>query len=36
MRWAGQVAGMRKVRIAYGMWVGKPEGKRPFCRHRRR
>jgi hypothetical protein len=28
--WAGHVAGMGKRRVLYRVWVGKPEGKRPF------
>jgi hypothetical protein len=36
MRWAGHVAGMRKTRNAYRILVGKPEGKRPLGRPRRR
>ena len=34
MRWVGHVARMR--RGVYRGLVGKPEGKRPFGRHRRR
>jgi hypothetical protein len=34
-RWAGHVARMEK-RNAYGLLVGKPEGKRPLGRPRRR
>jgi hypothetical protein len=33
MRWAGHVACMREMRIAY---VGKPERRRPLGRHRHR
>jgi hypothetical protein len=33
MRWAGHVAGIGK-RKAYGILVGKPEGKRPLGRPR--
>jgi hypothetical protein len=36
MRWAGHVARMWKTRNAYGILVGKPEGKRPLGRPRRR
>jgi hypothetical protein len=36
MRWAGQVARMGKKRNAYRILVGKPEGKRPLGRSRRR
>jgi hypothetical protein len=36
MRWAGHVARMGKPRIAYRILVGKPEGKRPLGRPRRR
>ena len=36
LRWAGHVARMREVRGAYGVLVGKPEGKRPLGRPRRR
>ena len=36
MRWAGHVARMRKVRGVYRVLVGKPEGKRPLGRPRRR
>jgi hypothetical protein len=36
MRWAGNVARMRKKRNAYWILVGKPEGKRPLGRPRRR
>jgi hypothetical protein len=35
MRWAGHVARMRE-RHAYRIFVGKPEGKRPLGRPRRR
>jgi hypothetical protein len=28
MRWGGDVAFMREKRQTYGVWVGKPEGKR--------
>jgi hypothetical protein len=35
MRWAGHVAGMME-RNAYRILVGKPEGKRPLGRSRRR
>ena len=36
MRWAGQVAHMGKERGVYSFLVGKPEGKRPLWRPRRR
>jgi hypothetical protein len=36
MRWAGQVARMREKMDAYRILVGKPEGKRPLGRSRRR
>jgi hypothetical protein len=36
MRWAGRVARMGKGRNVYGVLVGKPEGKRPVERRRRR
>ena len=36
MRWAGHVARMGKVRGVYRVLVGKPEGKRPLGRPRRR
>jgi hypothetical protein len=36
MRWAGHVALTVKMRNGYKILVGKPEGKRPFGRHRRR
>jgi hypothetical protein len=36
MRWAGQVAQMVEKRNAYRLLVGKPEGKRPVGRPRRR
>jgi hypothetical protein len=36
MRWAGHVARMREKRNAYSLLVGKPEGKRPLGRPRRR
>jgi hypothetical protein len=36
MRWAGPVARMGETRNAYRIWVGKPEGKRPQGRPRRR
>jgi hypothetical protein len=36
MRWAGHVARMREKRNAYRILVGKPEGKRPLGRPRRR
>jgi hypothetical protein len=36
LRWAGHVAGIRTKRRAYRILVGKPEGKRPLGRTRRR
>jgi hypothetical protein len=36
MRWAGHVARMGEMRNAYRILVGKPEGKRPLGRPRRR
>jgi hypothetical protein len=36
MKWAGHVARMREKRNAYRLLVGKPEGKRPLGRPRRR
>ena len=36
MRWAGHVARMREERGAYRFLAGKPEGKRPLGRPRRR
>jgi hypothetical protein len=36
MRWAGQVARMGDDRSVYRVLVGKPEGKRPLGRPRRR
>ena len=36
LRWAGHVAGMEQSRNAYRVIVGKPEGKRPLGRPRRR
>jgi hypothetical protein len=36
MRWAGHVARMRESRGVYGVLVGKPEGKRPIGRPKRR
>jgi hypothetical protein len=36
MRWAGHVVSTRAKRNAYGILVGKPEGKRLLERHRRR
>jgi hypothetical protein len=36
MRWTGHVARMREKRNAYRILVGKPEGKRPLGRPRRR
>jgi hypothetical protein len=36
MRWAGHVARMGEVRGAYSILVGRPEGRRPLGRPRRR
>jgi hypothetical protein len=36
MRWAGHVARMGEKRCAYRMLVGRPEGRRPLGRPRRR
>jgi hypothetical protein len=36
MRWAGHVARMGEMRTKYRLLVGKPEGKRPLGRLRRR
>jgi hypothetical protein len=36
MRWTGHVARMREKKNAYRLLVGKPEGKRPLGRPRRR
>jgi hypothetical protein len=36
MRWAGHVACMGEGRGVYGVLSGRPEGKRPLERHRRR
>jgi hypothetical protein len=36
LRWAGHVARMGEGRGAYRALVGKPEGRRPLGRHRRR
>ena len=36
MRWAGHVARMGEGRGVHKFLVGKPEGKRPLGRHRRR
>ncbi|KAJ4443346.1 hypothetical protein ANN_05014 [Periplaneta americana] len=36
LRWAGHVARMGEYRSAYGVLVGRPEGKRPLGRPRRR
>jgi hypothetical protein len=36
MRWAGHVARMGENRNAHRLLVGKPEGKRPLLRPRRR
>jgi hypothetical protein len=32
-KWAGNVARLRKLRNAYKILVGKPEGKRPLGRY---
>jgi hypothetical protein len=36
MKWTRQVAGIDEKRKAYGILVGKPEGKTPLRRPRRR
>jgi hypothetical protein len=36
MRWAGHVERIREGRGVYRFLVGRPEGKRPLGRHRRR
>ena len=36
MRWAGHVARMGEEMVAYRVLVGKPDGKRPLGRPRRR
>jgi hypothetical protein len=36
MKWAGHVARMGKGRSVYGVLVGRPKGKRPLGRSRRR
>jgi hypothetical protein len=36
MRWAGHVARIREKRNAYSLLVGKPEGRRPLGRPKRR
>jgi hypothetical protein len=36
MRWAGHIARMGEKRNAYRLLVGKPEGKRPLRRSKRR
>jgi hypothetical protein len=36
MRWAGHVTRMEEKRNAYRLLVGKPEGRRPLERSRRR
>jgi hypothetical protein len=36
MRWAGHVARMWEKRVAYRVLVGRPEGRRPLGRPRRR
>jgi hypothetical protein len=36
MRWAGHVAHLEERIVVYRVLVGKPDGNRPFGRHRRR
>jgi hypothetical protein len=36
MRWVGHVARIGEKRNGYRIWVGKPEGKQPLGRPRRR
>jgi hypothetical protein len=36
MRWAGHVVLIGEGRSVYRVWVGRPEGKRPLGRPRRR
>jgi hypothetical protein len=36
MRWAGHIARMWEKRNAYRLLIGKPEGRRPLGRPRRR
>jgi len=36
MRWAGHVARMGDIRIAHSILIGKPKGRRPLGRSRRR
>jgi hypothetical protein len=36
MRWAGHVARMGEGRVVYRVFVGRPEGKKPLGRPRRR
>jgi hypothetical protein len=36
MRWVGHVARMGEVRVAYNILVGRPEGRRPLGKPRRR
>jgi hypothetical protein len=36
MRWAGHIARMRERRVIYWVLVGKPEGKRPLRKPRRK
>jgi len=36
MRWAGHVARMGKGEVYIGFWWGKPEGRRPLGRPRRK
>jgi hypothetical protein len=36
MRWAGHVARIGEGKAVYRVLVGRPEGKRPLGRHRRR
>jgi hypothetical protein len=36
MRWVGHVVGMGEIRNSYKIFVGKPKGKRPLGKPRRR
>ena len=36
MRWARHVARIGEKRVVYRVWAGKPEGKRPLGRPRRK
>jgi hypothetical protein len=36
MRWSRHVARVREMRSVYRIFIGKPEGKRPLARPRRR